>query len=90
MRKRAFAIAGLIAAGTIVPLATATPASATVAQCTGVLHDYGYSVGAKSTTACSYPHTTVWGHSVGHWNCIIQLEAIGVRKSHAETACSWA
>lgn len=90
MIRRAFAIAGLVAAGTIIPLATAAPASATVAQCTGILHDFGYDVGAKSTTACSYPHTDVWGRSVPHWNCLIQLSALGVSENHADTACSWA
>ncbi len=90
MLKRAFTIAGLVIAGTIVPLATATPASATVAQCTGVLHANGYQVGAKATTACSYPATKTPFGLTPHWQCLSGLQVIGVSQSDSYTACSWA
>ncbi|KMS71597.1 hypothetical protein ACM01_26390 [Streptomyces viridochromogenes] len=88
MLKRAFAVAGLVVAGTIVPLATATPASATAAQCTGVLKSYGlYTIGPKTKIACGWfalpgktPHPECWSG----------LMRLGVRQEHALKACSWA
>lgn len=68
----------------------ATPASATVAQCTGVLHSYGYAVGAKSTEACGYPHSVVFGKSVPHSLCVTKLISIRVTNAHAISACEWA
>lgn len=90
MLKRALTITGLVIAGAIAPLATAAPASATVAQCTGILHSYGYAVGAKSTTACGYPHSYFFGKSVPHSLCVTQLVGIGVTNKHAISACEWA
>lgn len=88
--KRAFTIAGLVVAGTVFPLVTAAPASATIAQCTGYLSDHGYKVGSKSTTACSYPHTVVFNQSVPNLQCTTLLRSLGVRPNHAFEACQWA
>ncbi len=69
------------------PLATATPASANVAQCTGVLKSYGYDVGPKSKAACSHP---ALGGSAPQFNCYNPLLLLHVKVDHAMSACSWA
>ncbi len=90
MLKRALTIAGLVIAAGVTPLATAAPASANVAQCTGILNHYGYRVGAKSTEACGWPHKVILGEARPNTNCLTGLVVLGVKYSHAETACSWA
>jgi hypothetical protein len=91
MFKRAFTAAGLLVALGVAPLATAAPASATTSQCTGILNSYGYRVGAKATEACGWHHKTGFGGIVlANPNCLTGLVALGVKYSHAETACEWA
>lgn len=87
MFKRALTVLGLTVAAAVVPLATAAPASATVAQCTGVLSSYGYVVGPKAKAACGWPAV---GGSAPQFNCYNPLLILGVKVNHAMTACSWA
>ncbi|WP_146075321.1 hypothetical protein [Streptomyces sp. Ru71] len=88
--KRAFTVAGLVVAAAVTPLVTAAPASASIAQCTDILNNYGYRVGAKVTNACSWPAVTLYGQRQPNPNCITPLVGLGVKYSHAKTACEWA
>lgn len=84
---RSIATAGCLAVAVLaVPLATASPASATTAQCKDYLKREGYNVGPKVTSACKR------GASGWHGNpfCQLRLTNIGVRSDHAVRACDYA
>ncbi|WP_329276870.1 hypothetical protein [Streptomyces sp. NBC_01451] len=89
--KRVLATMGVVVAAGIVPLTTASPASATVVQCVGVVHGYGYVVGPKVTTACTYkPLPNPLGSDFPNPTCVTMLVQLGITSSRANTACSWA
>lgn len=89
--KRILATIGVVVAAGAVPLITASSASATVAQCTGIVHSYGYVVGAKVTTACGAGALpTGLGTTVPNPVCVTKLVQLGISNNVAQKACSWA
>lgn len=88
--KRILATVGVVVAAGVVPLITASSASANVAQCTGIVHDYGYAVGAKVTTACTYGKLHTGLGTTPNPLCVSKLIQVGVSDSVSKLACSWA
>ncbi|MGW7255609.1 hypothetical protein [Streptomyces sp. NPDC054834] len=90
--KRILATVGVIVAAGAAPLVTASSASATVAQCTGVVQTYGYTVGAKVTTACTHGAlpTGLGSQKAANPICVTKLVEVGVSNSVATKACLWA
>ncbi len=90
MTKRILATVGVMVAVGAAPLIAASPASATVAQCTGIVHTYGYVVGAKVTTACGYEKLSTGLGTTANPVCVYKLVQLGISNSVAQKACSWA
>ncbi|MEU1267207.1 hypothetical protein [Streptomyces sp. NPDC005799] len=88
--KRILATIGVVAAAGVAPLIAASSASATVAQCTGIVQSYGYVVGAKVTTACGYGKLSTGLGTTANPICVTKLVQLGVSNKVANTACSWA
>ncbi|OIJ92164.1 hypothetical protein BIV25_28045 [Streptomyces sp. MUSC 14] len=89
--KRVLATVGVVVAAGIAPIVTASSASATVAQCTGIVHTYGYTVGAKVTTACGYGAIHgPFDEKIANPDCLYRLRQLGISDDVSETACSWA
>ncbi|MFD0368324.1 hypothetical protein [Streptomyces sp. NPDC127114] len=84
--QRLFAAASLTAAVIVIPVATATSAQATPAQCESYLRGAGYVVGPKVKAACRNGAQVPTGHTV----CLGGLVAIGVQAAHANRACTLA
>jgi hypothetical protein len=89
--KRILATVGVVVTAGIAPLMVASPASANVNQCAGIVATYGYDVGPKVKAACAY-HATLppVGDPTPHPLCLLGLEKIGVREAVAKSACKWA
>jgi hypothetical protein len=83
--KRALAAVSVIAAAGVVPIVTAAPASADISLCKSYLSKW-YTVGPKVTKACTRGSYDGSGVS----DCSNQLVAIGVTRSRANNACSYA
>ncbi|MFF0185797.1 hypothetical protein [Streptomyces sp. NPDC005244] len=81
--RRISMVASVVAALGVVPLVAASPASATVKQCTGVVSHAGYVVGPKVKTACGWPHVGGQANAM----CLQKLMLAGVRYEVANTAC---
>lgn len=80
--QRILAAVCVAGAASILPVVAAAPAQASVITCQTYLHDVGYKVGPKVTTACE------WGASFTHGGfCYPALVSIGVKDRHATQAC---
>jgi hypothetical protein len=84
--RRIAVSASVVAAVGAVPLVAASPASATVKQCEGVVRSYGYIVGPKVESACSWPSYRGTPNAL----CLQKLVIAGVKYDVADTACQWA
>ncbi|MGW6062492.1 hypothetical protein [Streptomyces sp. NPDC055189] len=82
--KRVLVAASMVAAAAVVPVVTATPASATPVDCMNYLERFDYNVGAKSRAACKNGDS---GSSVIRQSCPITLVTLGVKSNIAATAC---
>ncbi|MFF6995037.1 hypothetical protein ACFY93_08765 [Streptomyces sp. NPDC008313] len=86
--KRIVATASVVAAVGVVPLVTATPASASQSACANYIGSKGYAVGPKVKAACSYRAIyTPIGADAPNPFCVMALENIRVKPSHATAAC---
>ncbi|WP_266382827.1 hypothetical protein [Streptomyces canus] len=81
--KRLVAAASVVAAAGIVPVITATPASADQVDCVTFLKNRNYIIGAKVRAACNIKHLPVGANPV----CLADLVVIGVTADHANRAC---
>lgn len=81
--KRLLMAASVVAAAGVMPLVTATSASADQQDCTTYLKNRGYVVGPKVRAACNYEHLPVGASPL----CINALVIIDVTLSHANGAC---
>ncbi len=85
-RRRVATSLGVAVAAITVPLATALPAQATVAQCKDYLAGAGYIVGPQVTRACE----TGSAGSFMWPRCMGMLQSIEVSSGHADAACTLA
>jgi len=81
--KRLLMVASVVAAAGVVPLVTATSASADQHDCTTYLKNHGYVVGPKVRAACNYEHLPIGASPL----CINGLVLIDVALNHANAAC---
>ncbi len=86
--RRTAAAASLALIAAAVPVALATPASASAGDCTSYLRDKGYTVGAGVRKACAVGSSP--GGPVGDSACRSELWDLGVKDPHASTACDLA
>lgn len=85
--KKALTAASVVVAAGVVPLVTATPASAGQDRCVNYLGNLGiYQIGPKVKAACRHG---AWhaGGVVANPACLSGLINIGVRLEHAQAAC---
>ncbi|MGW7405687.1 hypothetical protein ACWGI9_18430 [Streptomyces sp. NPDC054833] len=81
--KRLLAAASVVVAAGVVPLVTATPASANQSSCVNYLGNLGiYRIGPKVKSACKLGE-----HLSGRPLCTNNLVVIHVRPEHAIEAC---
>ncbi|OXS33062.1 hypothetical protein CHR28_22385 [Streptomyces sp. XY006] len=85
--KRLLSVASVVAAAGVLPLISATPASADQGACTKYLANKGYLVGPKVKSACANPalHTPLG--VVPDFDCTHGLRVAGVKDQHAIDAC---
>ncbi|MFJ1603770.1 hypothetical protein ACIOHS_10420 [Streptomyces sp. NPDC088253] len=86
MIKRVLVTASVVTAAGVVPLVTATSASADQSRCVNYIGDHGYLVGPKVKGACSH---AAWhaGSVVANPACLSGLVNIHVELSDAQAAC---
>ncbi|MFH8836467.1 hypothetical protein [Streptomyces sp. NPDC017868] len=82
--QRALVAACMTGAASILPVAAAAPAQASIIDCQNYLHYKGYLVGPKVTRGCGYGLYWEWTF------CYANLVAAGVKQDHATTACNLA
>ncbi|QXJ21619.1 hypothetical protein AGRA3207_002490 [Actinomadura graeca] len=85
-RKAAMRVTGVVLAAAAVPLIAAAPAHANVAHCQAYLRSQGYTVGPRSTHACTWAANPNNGPARGA-QCRDMLIHIGVGQYHAIAAC---
>lgn len=84
--RRILTVVSVLAAAGVVPLVTATSASADQSRCVNYIGEQGYLVGPKVKKACNYP-ALHGGAVIANPFCIEQLTQAGVRLGHAQVAC---
>ncbi|MFJ6578119.1 MULTISPECIES: hypothetical protein [unclassified Streptomyces] len=82
--QRLLVTVAMAGAASILPVAAAAPAQASIIDCQNYLHYKGYRVGPKVTHACGY-HVD-WQFTF----CVAELVHAGVRQNDAMTACNLA
>ncbi|GFE24849.1 hypothetical protein Sliba_53020 [Streptomyces nigrescens] len=82
--RRTAAAASLTLIAAAVPVALATPASASPGACTSYLAAKGYKVGPVAKRACA---AAAGGEVPGDATCWHDLVDLGVKGNHAEEAC---
>lgn len=85
--RRTAAAASLTLLVGALPVALATPASATQTDCQKYLAGYGYNVGKGVKRACALGSIQ---DPVGDGMCWQNLRELGVKSRHASTACALA
>lgn len=86
--RRTAAAASLTLIAAALPVALATPASASAGDCTNYLRDKGYQVGSGVRHACAVGSSP--GGPEGDTACWQELLDLGVKGDHANTACDLA
>ncbi|MCF3147272.1 hypothetical protein [Streptomyces platensis] len=86
--RRTAAAASLTLVVGALPVALATPASASAADCTAYLRGYGYKIGSVVKGACSFGASP--GGPEGDDGCRRDLMDVGVKENHAFKACDLA
>ncbi|MCX5420787.1 hypothetical protein [Streptomyces sp. NBC_00078] len=81
--RRLLVAASVVAAAGVVPLLTATSASADQIGCTKYLANHHYTVGPKVRAACNIEHLPVGANPV----CVTALVNLHVKLEHASAAC---
>lgn len=85
--KRILTVVSVVAAAGVMPLLTATSASASQSSCANYVGSHGYLVGPKVKGACSNAAIdTGAGKQVNPW-CVYDLVQAGVTNSVALGAC---
>ncbi|MFJ5551738.1 hypothetical protein [Streptomyces sp. NPDC093225] len=82
-KKRTLGVLAATFAAVTLPVVAASPASATVGDCTQYLRNMGYRVGPGVNSAC----TAGAGFPLDRWQCNYELILLGVRTQHVEVAC---
>lgn len=85
--KQAMVALGTTAAATLMPVVTATPASAAYVSCLQYVDDHGYIVGPRVRAACDHRALKVGTVWFGNAACITGLVQIGVESGVAQGAC---
>ncbi|MER6250649.1 hypothetical protein ABT224_04550 [Streptomyces sp. NPDC001584] len=85
-KKRAIGVMAATFAAAALPLAAASPASASSADCQVYLRNVGYTVGPRVQDACD--HAAAWDMSgMNRHACFMALVNLGVKQNDASTAC---
>ncbi|MGW2582444.1 hypothetical protein ACWCYZ_14105 [Streptomyces virginiae] len=85
-KKRAIGVLAATFAAAALPLAAASPASASSADCQVYLRNVGYTVGPRVQEACDAG--AAWDMSgMNRHGCFLLLVNLGVKKNDALTAC---
>ncbi len=88
--RRTAAAASLVLTVTALPVALASPASATKAQCVNYLGTKGYRIGSGVKSACRTGASgSGMSRPVRYSLCVAGLERLGVRPGHASKACTY-
>jgi uncharacterized membrane protein len=85
--KPALSAVGVVAAAGVMPLVTATPASADQVSCANYVGSKGYAVGPKVRSACSAGAISTGVMKVPNPYCMTRLLKAGVDQSVANAAC---
>ena len=85
--KRILAAVGVVVAAGVVPLVTATEASATPSACVNYIGSHGYRVGPKVKAACN---NAPYFHGIPNPACVVPLVQLRVNPDYATTACKMA
>jgi hypothetical protein len=85
--KRLIGVASALALAGVVPLVSASPASANQSTCVNYLGNRGYDVGPKVRAACAHPALQSPLGAVPSFDCTHGLRLIGVKDQHAVDAC---
>lgn len=85
--KRVLSVVGVMAAAGVMPLVTATTASADQIACVDYVGSHGYRVGPKVRAACSHEALFSGAAKSPNPKCLVGLADIGVSAGVSGPAC---
>ena len=85
--KRLIGVASALAVAGVLPVVSATPASADQSTCVNYIGNRGYTVGPKVKAACAHSALRSPLGPVPSFDCTHGLRLIGVKDQHAVDAC---
>ncbi|CCK30054.1 putative secreted protein [Streptomyces davaonensis JCM 4913] len=85
--KRMLSVVGVVAVAGVMPLLTATTASADQIACTEYVGSHGYTVGPKVRAACSHGVIFTGIGKTANPKCLVGLANLNVASSVSGKAC---